>query len=226
MLNDQVGFGRPASTPPLVRCDRPGRRSLRSPNLLGAALVLVISYFIARLVADLVRDLLSSIGFDSLPGKLGFKWNPANPPSQWVGYLVIVAIMLFAATTAAELLGSVFLVNTLDVFIAFFWKVVLAVIIFAFGLYCANLAYKAVTSTGVNQANFRERMAQVTIIVFTAAISLREVGAANDIINLAFGIALGAIGLALALSFGLGTRNIAERETDNFIDMMLSPTEN
>lgn len=190
------------------------------PNLIGAALILVIAYFVARLVANLVRDLLATIGFDSLPEKLGLKWSPTTSPSQWVGYLVILAIILFAATTAAEMLGSAFLVNALDVFITFFWRVVLAVVFFAIGLYFANLAYRAIVTTGVNQANFMGRMAQIAIIIFAAAIALREVGVASDIINLAFGIALGAIGLAVALSFGLGTRAIAERETDNFLTIM------
>jgi len=49
---------------------------------------------------------------------------------------------------------------------------------------------------------------------------LREIGIANEIINLAFGITLLAIGLAVALSFGLGTQKIAERELDSFLTNM------
>jgi hypothetical protein len=193
------------------------------PNLIGAALVLVISYAIARLVAELVRDLLSGIGFDTIPEQLGIKWSATTSPSQWIGWLVLLAIMLFATVSALELLGSETVVAMLDVFIAFFWKVILAAIILAVGLYMANLAYKAIHATGINQANFIGRVSQIAIIIFAAAIALREVGIANEIVNLAFGITLAALGLAVALSLGLGTTKISEREVDGLISRLREP---
>jgi hypothetical protein len=196
------------------------------PNLIGAALVLILAYYIGRLITNLVRDLLSGIGFDTVPQKLGIAWSGTTTLSQWVSYLLLVAIMLFATVSAAELLGSSALTDILNVFIAFFWKVVLGVVIFAVGLYFANLAYKAVMKAGINQANFIGRLAQVSIVIFAAAVALREIGVANEIINLAFGITLAAIGLAAALAFGLGTQKIAERELDSFLTKMRSPDDN
>ena len=193
------------------------------PNLIGAALVLVISYAIARLVAELVRDLLSGVGFDTIPERLGIKWSATTSPSQWISWLVLLAIMLFATVSALELLGSETVVAMLDVFIAFFWKVILAAIILAVGLYMANLAYKAIHATGINQANFIGRVSQIAIIIFAAAIALREVGIANEIVNLAFGITLAALGLAVALSLGLGTTKISEREVDGLISRLREP---
>jgi hypothetical protein len=195
------------------------------PNLIGAALILIVSYAVARLVTNLVKDLLSGVGIDSVPEKIGVQWSAKTPLSEWIGYLILVSIMLFAATSAAELLGSAFLVDALNTFIGFFWQVILAVVIFAIGLYLANLAYKAILATGTNQANFIGRMAQFAVIIFASAIALREVGVANDIINLAFGITLGAIGVAAALAFGLGSQQIAGREVDNFISALRSPKE-
>ncbi|MFC1923125.1 mechanosensitive ion channel [Chloroflexota bacterium] len=193
------------------------------PNLIGAALILVLAYYIGRMVANLVRDLLAGIGLDTIPEKLDISWSSTTSLSQWVAYLILVAIMLFATVSATEMLGSDALTGIMNVFIAFFWKVVLAVVIFAIGLYFANLAYKAVMKTGMNQANFIGRIAQVAIVIFAAAVGLREIGVANEIVNLAFGITLAAIGLAAALSFGLGTQKIAERELDGFITKMRSP---
>jgi len=147
-------------------------------------------------------------------------WSATTSPSKFVGYLVLLAIMLLSATSAAELLGSAFLVNALGVFIAFFWQVVLAVLIFAIGLYFANLARNTIVKTGANQASFVARLAQVAIIVFAASMSLRTLGLADDIINLAFGLTLGGLVLAAALAFGLGGREVAGRELDRFVDEM------
>jgi hypothetical protein len=190
------------------------------PGIIGAALVLIVAYAIARLVSKLVEELLAGVGFDSLPEKLGLSWSAATSPSKFVGYLVLLAIMLLSATSAAELLGSAFLVEALGVFIAFFWQVVLAVLIFAIGLYFANLAKDTIAKTGANQAGFVARLAQVAIIVFAASMSLRTVGLANDIINLAFGLTLGGLVLAAALAFGLGGREVAGRELDRFVTQM------
>jgi len=90
-------------------------------------------------------------------------------------------------------------------------------------LYLANLAYSAVLATGTNQANFIGRLAQCSVIIFASAISLRELGVASEIINLAFGIILGAIGVSAALAFGLGSQKIAGREVDNFISTLRAP---
>lgn len=188
------------------------------PAVIGAAVVLLVSYFLGRFVGNLVTELLSSIGFDSIPDRLGLGWRGRMTFSQVVGYLVLVAIMLFAVSSAAELLGSEFLVTAVATFIAFFWQVVLAVIILAIGLYFARLAYNLVLSTAGAGAVLTARLARITVVVFAAAMALRQLGIANDIVNLAFGLSLGAIALAVALAFGLGSREVAGREVAMFLD--------
>jgi len=195
------------------------------PGLIGAALLLVATYAIGRIVADLVKGLLATVGFDSIPGKLGLNWSAQSSPSDWAGQFILILIMLFAVTAAFELLGSEFLVTTMDVFLLFLWRVFLAAVIFAFGLYFANLAYNIIFNTGINQANFIGRAAQAAIIIFTAAMALREIGVGEDIINLAFGISLAAVALAFALAFGLGSQKVAERELEGVIKSLRSPEE-
>jgi hypothetical protein len=60
-------------------------------------------------------------------------------------------------------------------------------------------------------------VAQVSIIVLAGAMALRQMGVANDIINLAFGLILGGVVLAAALAVGLGAREVAGREVDQLI---------
>lgn len=195
------------------------------PGLLGAIVVILLAYFVGKIVAGLVRDLLGSVGFDALPEKLGLTWSATNPPSHWAGSLTLIVIMLFAATWAVELMGSAFLVDALNQFILFLWQAFLAAVIFAFGLYFANLGYNIVRDTGVNNALFLARAVRVVIIFFAAAMALRELGVADDIVNLAFGLILGALALAFALAFGLGARDIAARETDSLLAKMRAPAD-
>lgn len=192
------------------------------PAFIGAVLVLVIAYFIARLVAQLVIDVLTGIGFDSWPTRLGIAYTGTLTPSQLVGYLVLVGIMLFAAVAAADLLNSEALSLILATMVDFFFRVVLALIIIAFGLYFANLAQNLVTSAGGNNGRVWGIAARAAILVLAIAMALRQLGLADDIVNLAFGIILGAIAVAAALAFGLGGRDIAGRELNRLVANMRS----
>ncbi|NCF68091.1 MAG: mechanosensitive ion channel [Chloroflexi bacterium] len=197
------------------------------PAILGAIVILLLAYFLGKIIAGLVKTLLTAVGFDVLPEKLGLKWSATRTPSEWIGWLTLIVIMIFAATAAVELLGSAFLVSAMDIFITLLWNVFLAAVIFAFGLYFANLVYKIIYETGTDNALFMARMAKVLVIIFAAAIALGQLGIAKEIINLAFGISLGAIALAFALAFGLGVglgdRDIAGREVDDLITKWRTP---
>ena len=192
------------------------------PALVGAALVLGVSYYIGRLVANLITDLLAGVGFDSVPERIGMNLAGTRTPSQLVGYLILVAIMLFAAVSSAELLGSAFLADILTTFVGFLGQLVLALIIFGIGLYLANLARSLVLSAAGEGATFTAGLARIAILVLAGAMALRQLGIADDIVNMAFGILLGALAVAAALAFGLGSREIAGREVERFIGSMRS----
>ena len=195
------------------------------PNIAGAIAVLVVSYYIGRLVGNLVADLLQGIGVDGWPKKLGVTYSGSRTLSELIGYLILVGVMLFATLSAAELLGSAFLTDILATFIGFAGQVVLAVIIFAIGLYLANLARNVIVSAGGNRANFTANVARIAILVLAGAMALRQLGVADDIVNLAFGIMLGALGIAAALAFGLGSREVAGREVERFMNTLRSEDE-
>ena len=63
-------------------------------------------------------------------------------------------------------------------------------------------------------------IAKIAILVFAGAMALRQMGLANEIINLAFGLLLGAIAVAVALAFGLGGKEIAAQEIKKWLEGM------
>jgi hypothetical protein len=60
--------------------------------------------------------------------------------------------------------------------------------------------------------------ARMAIIVLSIAMALRQMGLANEIISLDFGLLFGAVVVALALALGLGGREIAARELNRWIE--------
>jgi len=124
--------------------------------------------------------------------------------------VVLVVIMLFATLAAAGLLGWTAMVAMLGAFIAFLAKLLLALIILVVGIYLANLAGKVILSTGLEQKRVLALLARIAIIVFAVAMALDQIGLANDIVNMAFGLILAGAALAAALAFGLGGKDVAK----------------
>ena len=107
-------------------------------------------------------------------------------------------------------------------FMIFAGEVILGLIIFAIGLYLANLAGSVIETSRATHAGVLAVAARVAIIVLAGAMALRQMGVASDIINLAFGLLLGALAVAVALAVGLGSRDIAAREVETLIRSMKS----
>jgi hypothetical protein len=87
--------------------------------------------------------------------------------------------------------------------------VLIGLVIFTFGLYLANLAFKLITSTGTRQSRLLGHTARISILVLVSAMALQQMGIAPNIVNLAFGLLVGGIAVAIALAFGLGGREVA-----------------
>lgn len=133
-------------------------------------------------------------------------------PSEIVGIIVLVGIMLFAAVTATDVLNLPALTAIVGRILAISGKVLVGVIVFAIGLYLANLAFNIIRSSGTSQANFLAQSARIAIITLVGAMALDQMGIASSIVNLAFGLLFGAVAVAIALAFGLGGRDIAAEQ--------------
>jgi len=195
------------------------------PNIFAAALILVVSYIIGRVVSALVANVLDGIGFNGILARLGIGGEITEgtwTPSAIIGYLVLIGIMLFAFMEAAEQLGFKMLSGIFAQFTVLAGHIVLGLIIFCIGLFLANLVYKTVLSTTTAQARLLAVSARIAIIVLAGAMALRQMGLADEIVNLAFGLLLGAIAIAVAIAFGFGGREIAGRELAEWVASMKS----
>jgi hypothetical protein len=117
--------------------------------------------------------------------------------------------MLFAAVEALRLVGFVALAEIAMGFLLLLGQIVLGLIIFAAGLWLANMAATMIEESGSQWANILAPAARVAILVLAGAMALRQMGLAPEIVNLAFGLVLGGIAVAIALAFGLGGREMA-----------------
>jgi hypothetical protein len=201
------------------------------PKIFTAALILALAYILGRWVGDLVTNILAGIGFNNVFSWLGVQPKqplrltptssdpdatilqepevPTRTPSEFVGIVVQVGIMLFAVVAATDVLGIPALTAIISGIVLVAGRVLSGLVVFAIGLYLANLAFSLIASSGTRQARLLGQAARIAIIAFVAALALQQMGIATDIVNLAFGLLLGAIAVGIALAFGLGGREIA-----------------
>jgi hypothetical protein len=190
------------------------------PHIFGAVVIVFVAYLVGRLASELITQLLASAGFDGFLERIGFRRSSADAeakkPSQLVGWIAMVAIMLFATIEAFNMLGFVAIADIVTAFTEFAANVLVGVMILAVGLYFANVAAGAIKSSGSANAAFLGLAARGAIMVLAGAMALRQAGLAEDIINLAFGLLLGSVAVATAIAFGIGGRDIAARKLDKW----------
>lgn len=217
------------------------------PQIFTAAVVLILAYVAGSYLADLVTSLLTSIGFNHVMEWLGFAASPApeptvenfpeNPddpqatvlqtpdikaptrtPSELLGTIVLIGVMLVATLAAVDILAIDALTALVSGIVVIAGQVLVGVVVFVIGLYLANFAFNLITSSGNRQAQIAGHAARIAIIIFVSAMALRQMGIAPDIVNLAFGLLGGAIAVAVAIAFGLGSRDIAAEQVRGWID--------
>jgi Conserved TM helix len=215
------------------------------PQILTAAGILIVAYVVSQFIGELVTNLLSGLGFNNIFRALGLHTlhestladpippvdatNPANirssivptstkqTPSEVAGLVARVGVMLVAAVAATGVLGIASLTNLVNALLLIAGQVLTGIVVFAIGLYLANLAQRVVSSSGTHQSQILGQVARLAIIAFVGAMALQQMGIASSIVNLAFGLLLGAIAVAIAISFGLGGRDVASEQLRDWI---------
>ncbi|MFN6468107.1 MAG: mechanosensitive ion channel [Nostoc sp. SerVER01] len=206
------------------------------PAIFTAIAILIIAYFLGQFVADLVTSILTNLGFNNIFAILGLTTPtrrivistesteptpppiPTRTPSEVAGIVTLVGIMLFATVAAVNILNIPALTALVSGILIIFGRILAGLVIFAIGLFLANLAFNIITSSGDRQAQILGQVARISIITLVSAMALQQIGVASDIVNLAFGLLLGAIAVAIALAFGLGGREIAREQVQEWLN--------
>ena len=195
------------------------------PKLIGAIIILIIGWFVAKFLAFVIIKGLKVINFnvvtekagiDGFLKKGGLKKGTIDILSLLVYWLVILATLLVAFNTLGLTVVSD-LVGEITLFIP---NVIVAVLILTIGLYFARFVEDAVVAYGKNvgldEAQLFGRLARWALIVFVVIVSLGQMNIADRYLQPAFYIILGGVTLALALAFGLGGQKWAADQLDKF----------
>ena len=185
------------------------------PNIIGAAIILLVAYFVAKFVVHMLSGLLSGMNIDSLPEKMGAQgiFTSDFTPTKLVGGAIMFFSMLTASTAAINVLQIDVISNIFSKVLEFGGGILVGGVILIVGNFLSSIAHqKLVASGNAGLAN----IARIAIIGLVLAMGLKAMGLADNIVNMAFGFTLGSIAVAIALAFGLGGRDAAKSISDHW----------
>ena len=203
------------------------------PALIGAIVIFVIGWIIARLVKLGVVKLLKLVRFDKATEKGGVneflkKGDITKSPSEIIGVLVYWFIMILVLIASLDALGLPIVSDILNSIFLYIPNVVAAIIVLILGFLVGNLL-DAVVRTAASNAGFKAadgmgKFALYAIVLFSVAIALNQLDIGEEIVGAAFIITFGAVALALALAFGLGGRDAAAEYLKRWLEEKKTPS--
>ncbi len=186
------------------------------PNIIAAAIVLGVFYIVGKFVVGIVSELLKNLNVDKYANDMGIGsiTNGANI-SDIITKLLYFFIMFFGVVTAVEKLQFTQLSGILDTILAMSGQILFGGIILLIGNKLSQMASDYFKKGDSPAMASIVRFATLGLFV---AMALKYMGLADDIVNLAFGLTLGAVAVAFALSFGLGGKEAASKQMGKFLD--------
>lgn len=189
------------------------------PALVGALVVLFIGYLLAKLVqkgaARLLRrihlnDVLKKGGVVSLD-RVGAHVNPTLAIANLLFWIVMFSALLLAANA----LGLESMASLFGELVGYVPSLVAAIVIIIVGIVLGDFVGGLISAStsSLHGGPTLARVGKGGVVLLAVFMSLQELGVAKEIVTTAFAIIFGAIALALALSFGLGTRELAAEIT-------------
>jgi len=187
------------------------------PVLLGALIILIVGWFVAKAIKRIVDWLLKLIRFNTLADKAGIseilkKGNLEISAGEVISSLVYWLIVIMVLVMAVDALGLPKASDVLASLFAYVPKVIAALLVLVVAMFLASFV-SGIVRTAAGNANLPkpEMFAGVSrwaIIIFAVTISLEQLGIASLLVTTTFNIILGGVCLALAIAFGLGGKDI------------------
>ena len=186
------------------------------PALVGAAVILLTGYFLARQVQRWADDLLKRLGFnrmaaagglDEAVGRTGSRLDPVRALAKLIFWLVMLMVILLASMA----LGLESINEMFGAMLAFIPTLIAAIVIVILGIIVGEFVRGLIVASagGVAGVPTVAKMAKAAVIVISLFMALQQVGVAEEIVTAAFTLILGAAALAVGLAFGLGNRELA-----------------
>ena len=189
------------------------------PSILAMSIIFAAGLLVAWTASQTLERLLRVVGLDRLCDRLGItsallRGGVKTDPSRLVGQAAYWLVMIFATVAALGALNLQPINDVAKSFLAYVPNLVTAGLILIAGWLLSNFVSQAVLIAAVNAGLPPARLVATCsrwgIQLLAVAMALEQLGIAQNIVVVGFGITLGGIVLAGAIAFGLGSKDLAK----------------
>jgi hypothetical protein len=189
------------------------------PGLLGAAVLLIAGYLMARLAQRGTARLLRRFHLNQIVrsgGVLPGIEHAANVnPTRLLATLAFWVVMFVAMLIAADALGVDSLAQVFSQMVSYIPSVIAAIVVVIISIVLGDFVEGLIMASAgsLHGGALLARVGKGGVILLGVFMALQELGVGTEIVTTAFAIIFGAIALALSMSFGLGNRDLAGQVT-------------
>ncbi len=187
-----------------------------APKLLGAVVILLIGWLLARLIHRGASRLLQGVGLDRLLERAGLAdrlravgYTATDLVARGVYWIALLVVFLLAAQT----LEVEHLSDLLTALIAYLPLVVVAIVIVivsaAIGAFLAEISTPWSRDHSIS---WLPVLARWMVIGFGALAALNTLNIAEEIVNTLFIAVVGTVGVTFAIAFGVGGISAAQKK--------------
>lgn len=195
------------------------------PAILGAIIILLAGYFLARQVEKWVDNTLKRLDFNRVAEEGGLRevvdrTGARLDPVHAVGKLVFWLVMLVVILLASAALGLESINEMFGIMISFIPTLIAAIVIVILGMLVGEFVRSVILASAghVEGVPTLANVAKVSVVLISIFMALQQLGVAEEIVTSAFSLILGAVALAVGLAFGLGNTKLAGEITRRWYD--------
>ena len=197
-----------------------------SIKAIGVIIILILGWLISKLIKAVITKILKTLKLDLLSDKIGItyileKGNIELTLSEIIGEISYWIGILTTFVVASNAIGLAVLSDLLSKLILFVPNIIAATFILILGIllstFLGNIVKTAASNANFAYYNFLGNVVRIIVIIFSVIISLGQLNINTRILEFIITIIIASIGLAFALAFGLGCKDIASNLIESFI---------
>ncbi|HFU3935634.1 TPA: mechanosensitive ion channel [Streptococcus suis] len=182
------------------------------PHVLVALVLIAVGSFVAKLIGNLLENLLETAGINAYSKYLFTKEEANFELSAIITQVVRAIIIVFFFIQAIQVLNLEVFNAVGSALLGYLPSLISAVAIVILAIIASNLVANFLQK--VTDSPLVITIVRYLMIVFAVFMALDQLKFAQHIVQSTFTIILGALAVAFALAFGLGGREFAARQLE------------
>lgn len=195
------------------------------PSLLGAILLLFVGWIAAFVIRFILGSLLRRIGVDKVFEKTGISaiflsWGITSSISKLIARFAFWIVLFLFLLAATESLGLGFVAGAFKSAVAFMPRLFGSFLIISLGVLFSGVIGDALGAyadkSGLKSGSFIGTFVKYILFIFIFVVALQQLGIETVLFTGVIIILLAALVLSLAISFGIGNRELARNISAGF----------